>query len=78
MGRDACGGDDAAELVAAPGEDIALGIEKRHRAAGAAIEEMIDGAESLEGDRYPLLLDIHDALRTALAETDGDPAATGR
>lgn len=42
------------------------------------IEEMIDSAESLEGDRYPLLLDIHDALRTALAETDGDPAATGR
>lgn len=42
------------------------------------LEELIDRAQSQEGDRYPLLLDIHDALRAALAETDGDPTASGR
>jgi hypothetical protein len=42
------------------------------------LEELIERAESQPGDRYPLLIEIHDALREALAETDGDAAATGR
>jgi hypothetical protein len=42
------------------------------------LDDLLDRAESEQGDRYPLLIDIHDALREALAETDGDAAATGR
>ncbi len=42
------------------------------------LEELIERAESQPDDRYPLLIEIHDALREALAETDGDAAATGR
>lgn len=42
------------------------------------LEELIQRAESEQGDRYQLLSDIHDAVREALAETDGDAAATGR
>jgi len=39
---------------------------------------MVEQAEQSEADRYPLLVDIHDALRVALAETDGDASASGR
>ncbi len=42
------------------------------------IEQMVDQAEQAEGDRYPLLAGIHDALREALTGTDGDPTAAGR
>lgn len=42
------------------------------------LDDLIDRAESEQGDRYAMLIDIHDALREALAETDGDTAATGR
>lgn len=42
------------------------------------IDELIARAESTEGDRYEVLMDIHDAVREALSETDGDAAATGR
>ncbi|MCB0902258.1 MAG: hypothetical protein KDB83_09100, partial [Actinobacteria bacterium] len=42
------------------------------------LDDLIDRAESEQGDRYAMLIDIHDALREALAETDGDTAAAGR
>lgn len=43
------------------------------------VNEMVGQAEQAEqSDRYSRLVDIHDALRVALAETDGDASATGR
>ncbi|HQR79682.1 MAG TPA: hypothetical protein PLT68_05640, partial [Actinomycetota bacterium] len=42
------------------------------------IADMVEQVAQTEGDRYSRLVDIHDALRDALAETDGGPAATGR
>ena len=39
---------------------------------------MVEQATTAEGDRYPPLVGIHDALRAALSETDGDPSAAGR
>ena len=42
------------------------------------LDDLIDRAESEQGDRYAMLIDIHDALREALADTDGDTAAAGR
>lgn len=42
------------------------------------LAEMVEEAARAEGDRYPRLVGIHDALRDALAETDGGPAAAGR
>ena len=46
------------------------------------VNEMVGQAEQAEqaeqADRYSRLVDIHDALRVALAETDGDASATGR
>lgn len=42
------------------------------------VTEIVDQAAKAEGDRYEQLVAAHDALREALAETDGDAAATGR
>jgi hypothetical protein len=42
------------------------------------LTRMVEQAEVAEGDRYPTLVGVHDALRAALAETDSDPAAAGR
>lgn len=42
------------------------------------LAQMVEQAAQVEGDRYSLLVGIHDALRDALAETDGGPAAAGR
>jgi len=42
------------------------------------VTAMVGQAEQSEGDRYSRLVDIHDALRVALSETDGDASAPGR
>ena len=42
------------------------------------LTRMVDEASADTGDRYPQLVALHDALREALSETDGDAAATGR
>jgi hypothetical protein len=42
------------------------------------LTEMVDQVATVEGDRYEQLVVAHDALRTALAETDGDAQAAGR
>jgi len=42
------------------------------------LERQLDEASAAEGDRYPMLVGIHDSLRAALVETDSDPTATGR
>ncbi len=39
---------------------------------------MVEGVVAYEGDRYPQLVAAHDALREALARTDGDTQAAGR
>lgn len=43
-----------------------------------ALSELVDAAATAEGDRYPQLVAAHDAIREALAQTDGDPQAAGR
>ncbi len=42
------------------------------------LTEMVEAASTQSGDRYESLVEIHDALRAALDETDGDPSAAGR
>lgn len=42
------------------------------------LQQMVDEAASDPTDRYPRLVVLHDALREALSETDGDAAAAGR
>lgn len=42
------------------------------------LTETVDQVATIEGDRYEQLVAVHDALRTALAETDGDAQAAGR
>jgi hypothetical protein len=43
------------------------------------VNEMVGQVEQAEqADRYSRLVEIHDALRVALAETDGDASAPGR
>lgn len=39
---------------------------------------MVDEVAAAQGDRYPQLVAVHDALQGALAETDGDAQAPGR
>ena len=39
------------------------------------IAQLVEAAASADHDRYALLVEAHDALRTALAETDDAPAA---
>lgn len=39
---------------------------------------MIDGIAATDGDRFAALSAAHDALREALAHTDGDTQAAGR
>lgn len=39
---------------------------------------MVEAISTSEGDRYGQLSAAHDALREALAHTDGDPQAAGR
>lgn len=39
---------------------------------------LVDVASTTTDDRYQLLVDIHDGIRAALVETDGDPSAAGR
>lgn len=39
---------------------------------------MVDDVAAAQGDRYPQLVAVHDALQEALAETDGDTQAPGR
>mgnify|MGYP001066649773 FL=1 len=39
---------------------------------------MVDEVAAAQGDRYPQLVAVHDALQAALAETDGDTQAPGR
>jgi hypothetical protein len=39
---------------------------------------MVESASTSTGERYSMLVEIHDAIRAALVETDGDPSATGR
>lgn len=42
------------------------------------LTSMVEQAATSSGDRYQLLVDLQDALREALSETDGDPSAAGR
>lgn len=42
------------------------------------LTSMVDKIEAVQGDRYEQLSAAHDALREALAHTDGDPQAAGR
>jgi hypothetical protein len=42
------------------------------------LTNMVEAASTQSGDRYESLVEIHDALRAALDETDGDPSAAGR
>ncbi len=42
------------------------------------LEDKVEAVASDTGDRYEQLVEVHDALRQALAETDSDPAAPGR
>ncbi len=42
------------------------------------LTEMVEAASTQSGDRYESLVEIHDALRAALDETDGAPSAAGR
>ncbi len=39
---------------------------------------MVDDVAAAQGDRYPQLVAVHDALQEALAETDGNAQAPGR
>lgn len=42
------------------------------------LTSMVEQTASTTGDRYQMLVDVHDALREALSETDRDPTAAGR
>jgi hypothetical protein len=42
------------------------------------LTQMVEAASTRSDDRYESLVQIHDALRAALDETDGDPSAAGR
>ena len=42
------------------------------------LTQMVAAASTRSDDRYESLVQIHDALRAALDETDGDPSAAGR
>lgn len=39
---------------------------------------LVEAITSVQGDRYERLVGAHDALREALAHTDGDTQAAGR
>lgn len=42
------------------------------------VTALVDDAARTDGDRYDKLVAAHDALRAALADTDGDTQAAGR
>ncbi len=42
------------------------------------LTDMVEQVSTVQGDRYDQLVAAHDALREALAHTDGDTQAAGR